>query len=575
TKTAPRLSRGRVRPEPRRRAFSARRPARRLSGRSGSWPRCARGDDEAWFGCLETRGVSTRVLTGAPASVKARSGPGGPRGGRREKALRAVRREGPLHESRQGARPGNSPALALARVRASGSVHAAHAARHRRGLLGLLLLDDHRLRREQQAGDGRRVLERRAGDLRRVDHARLDQVLVLVGLGVVAEVEVVAAPDALDHDRAIQARVLRDLAQRLLERTQHDLRADLLVRILELEVLEPLLDTHERDAATRDNALLDRSTRGVQRVLDAGLLLLHLGLGRRADVDHRDAAGELREPLLQLLTIVVRRGLLDRDADLVDAALDLLRIARAIDDRGVVLVHDEALRTAEVRDHRVLELEADLLGDHLAARQDRDVLQHGLAAFTEARRLDRADLEGAAQLVDHQRGQRLALDILGDDQEGLAHLRDLLEDRQQILHGADLLVVDQHQRILEHRLHPLGVGDEVRRQVATVELHALDRLERGLETLGLLDRDDAVLPDLLHGVRDQVADLRVVVRRDRADLRDLLLALGRRRDLLQLLDDLLDRLVDAALERHRVGAGGDVLETLAEDGLGEDRSGRG
>ncbi len=49
----------------------------------------------------------------------------------------------------------------------------------------------------------------------------------------------------------------------------------------------------------------------------------------------------------------------------------------------------------------------------------------------------------------------------------------------------------------------------------------------GLEALGLFDGDDAVLADLLHRLGDQVADLLVVVRRDGADLRDLLLA-GRR-----------------------------------------------
>ena len=50
---------------------------------------------------------------------------------------------------------------------------------------------------------------------------------------------------------------------------------------------------------------------------------------------------------------------------------------------------------------------------------------------------------------------------------------------------------------------------------------------------------------------------------------------GRDGDLLELLDDGGDGLVDAALERHRVRAGGDVLEAFAEDRLGEDGRGRG
>ncbi len=84
--------------------------------------------------------------------------------------------------------------------------------------------------------------------------------------------------------------------------------------------------------------------------------------------------------------------------------------------------------------------------DHAATGQDGDVLEHGLAAVAEAGRLHRGDLQGAAQLVDDQGGQGLALDVLGDDQQRTAHLRDLLQDRQQVLHGRDLLVVDEDVR---------------------------------------------------------------------------------------------------------------------------------
>ena len=41
----------------------------------------------------------------------------------------------------------------------------------------------------------------------------------------------------------------------------------------------------------------------------------------------------------------------------------------------------------------------------------------------------------------------------------------------------------------KHHLHALGVGHEVGREVAAVELHALDHVERGLHALGLFDGD--------------------------------------------------------------------------------------
>src|SRR5690606_29884431 len=98
--------------------------------------------------------------------------------------------------------------------------------------------------------------------------------------------------------------------------------------------------------------------RCMQCVFDTRLLLLHLGFRGSADVDDGNATSKLRKTLLELLTIVVRRALLDGSADFLHAAFDVLRLASAIDDGGVVLVDDNALRGTKVGEHRVLELEA-------------------------------------------------------------------------------------------------------------------------------------------------------------------------------------------------------------------------
>ena len=82
------------------------------------------------------------------------------------------------------------------------------------------------------------------------------------------------------------------------------------------------------------------------------------------------------------------------------------------------------------------------------------------------------------------------------------------------------------------------------------------------------------LPTFLHRLGDQVTDLLVVVRGDGTDLGNLLLAGRGHRDGPELLDDGLDGAIDPTLQLHRVGAGGDVLQALAEDGLGQN-GGRG
>jgi hypothetical protein len=164
------------------------------------------------------------------------------------------------------------------------------------------------------------------------------------------------------------------------------------------------------------------------------------------------------------------------------------------------------------------QLHAEFIRDQLTAGQDRDVFQHRLAPVAEAGRLDGGDLQPAAQAVDDQRCQGLAFDVFGDDQERTARLHHGLEHRQHRLQAGQFLLVQQHVDVLELGGHFLGVGDEIGRQVAAVEFHALDDVDFGCERLVLLDGDDALITDLLHRLRDHLADRSIPVRRNGADL---------------------------------------------------------
>ena len=188
-----------------------------------------------------------------------------------------------------------------------------------------LLLDDERFGREQEPGDRRRVLQRRAGDLGRVDDARLHQVLVRVGERVEAERVVLRtrAPSrrrsSLRRPRSCTImRIGSSMARRMMSTPICSSASP------SLRFLSARWRAEQRHAAARDDALFDGRAGRVQRVLDAGLLLLHLGLGGRADLDHGDAAGQLGQPLLELLLVVVGRAS-SRSATRIslDAALDL------------------------------------------------------------------------------------------------------------------------------------------------------------------------------------------------------------------------------------------------------------
>src|SRR6266487_1821291 len=324
--------------------------------------------------------------------------------------------------------------------------------------------------------------------------------------------------------------------------------------------------TQQGDAAARHDAFFNRRTGRMHRVIHAILAFPHLDLGRAADADHRDAARELGQTLLQLLTVVVRGGFIDLRLDLGNAGLDVGLFSGAADDRGVFLVDHHLLGATEHLQRDVLELDAEIFRDRLTTGQNGDVLQHGLAAIAEARSLDGGNLEAATQTVDDEGGESFAFDVFRDNDERLAGLNHGFKQRKQFVQAGELLLVDQDVGIVHFNAHLVGVGDEVGRDVAAVELHAFDDVEFGLKRLGFFNRDDALVADLLHGVGEELADFGVAVGRDGADLGDFLV----RGDLLGVLDEVGDHgfhsQVDTTLQVHRVHAGGNRLGAFTDDG---------
>src|SRR5467141_593114 len=320
---------------------------------------------------------------------------------------------------------------------AGSEIHAAHAAtrRHAATAAGVLLrqFGHHGFGGDQQSRNRGCVLDRRPHDLGRVDDALGDQVDVFARLRVEAVGVLILLEDLADDDRAVLARVDRDLARRPGERLADDLDAGLLVVVRGLDALELLGSTEQGDAAARYDAFLNRRTGRMHRVINAVLALLHFDLGRAADADHRDAACELGQTLLQLLTVVVRGGFLDLRLDLADAGFDVGLLAGAADNGGVFLVDHHLLGATEHGERDVLHLDAEIFRNRLTAGQHREVLQHRLAAIAEARSLDGCDLEAATQTVDDEGGQGLAFDVFGDYHKRLAALHYGFQQRKQFI----------------------------------------------------------------------------------------------------------------------------------------------
>ena len=172
--------------------------------------------------------------------------------------------------------------------------------------------------------------------------------------------------------------------------------------------------------------------------------------------------------------------------------------------------------------------------------------------------------------VNHQDGQGISLDILGDDENRLPFLENLFQQRNKVLGCGNFLFVNEDICVLKVALHLRGVGHEVRREVAAVELHTFDKLVASLGAFSFFDGDDAVFADLFHGFGNDGADFFVMVCGNGGYRLHVLEAGALLGAFFQTLDNLLDSGFHATLHEHGVGAGNNSLQAFVEDSLSHD-----
>mmetsp|Transcript_23542 Transcript_23542/g.55613 ORF Transcript_23542/g.55613 Transcript_23542/m.55613 type:complete len:374 (-) Transcript_23542:728-1849(-) len=362
--------------------------------------------------------------------------------------------------------------------------HAAHAPRHsprRAASLSFLRghVSDHALARREKTGHARGIHDARPRNLRRVDDPRLVHVRVHSVPRVESHLDGrVGLRQLATDDGPLLSRVHGYGRQRRPEGLLDYLDADPLVHVLGRvgDLIENCGAVEKSLASPRDNALLDGRPRRVEGVDDAVLLLVHLDLTRAPDLDHCDASRELSKAFLELLPLVVRLGRLDAGPDQLAPLVDEGLCARSVEYDRVVLSNLDSLRGTQLLGRGLLDLHPRLLRDNGPARQDGEVLHRRLAVIAKTRRLDGAHLDPGAELVDHKRGQGLALDVLGHDQQALLRLDHPLQDRDELLDARHLLLHEEDHGVLELANLRLGVGDEVGRDETALEPHPLDDL---------------------------------------------------------------------------------------------------
>mmetsp|Transcript_61786 Transcript_61786/g.163792 ORF Transcript_61786/g.163792 Transcript_61786/m.163792 type:complete len:642 (+) Transcript_61786:81-2006(+) len=453
-------------------------------------------------------------------------------------------------------------------------VHARVGAAHRGGvhaLVGLLDVGDERGGGEDGGGDGARVEHRLLCDRRRVDDAHLQEVAVRVGRRVPAVAKIFVA-DALEDDGTLGARVGGDLDYGRLDGAVEDVDGEALVIIGHLRHHLVLGAQHvdEGGAAPRHDALCHRRLDRVERVLVAQLLVLELRLRRGAHLDPADRSSQLGDALLGLLLVELGVAVLKLGANLLDALGDGVVVLAGGDHGAALLGHGDARRRPQHLRRDRLEREPELLRHECAARQRRNVLEVARTPLAKAGRLDRAHLEHAAHLVEHERRERLARHVLCDDEQRVFGLDEPLEQRHELVHILDLAVGDEDLGVGELARLQLLVLHKVRRDVPAVDLHPLGEVDLVHQRLAILDHRRAVGAHTLEARRDR-ATHRLRPRRDRRHVLDVLVVGDRLGHRLDFGGEQLRRLLQPTLEAHRVGARGDELEALAHQRLRQHR----
>lgn len=459
------------------------------------------------------------------------------------------------------------------------TTHTTSTAHGRSRHLLLRSIDDGNLSGTQQRSNTRRINERSANNLQGINDTSSDHIDILASSAVEALVEVssILIRKLANNDRTLKTSVLDDRARGTGDGALDDVDTEVLIEVGSLGVLQTISSgLEESSATTGQDTLLDSSACSVQCIDDTVLLLTDLDLRGTADLNDSDTAGELSKTLLELLLLVLGGRLVSDDAaDLLAALGDSVLASLAVQDDGVLLGDGDGAGRSELVRSALLELEIELVGEDGGVGQDTDIAEDRLAVVAEAGGLDGSDLELATELVEDADGESLALNVLCDDDEGTAEGGRGLEGGEDVLDSRDLLLREQDQWLLELDLLGLGIGDEVRRDVAAVETHTLRNLQLILDGLAVLDGNDTFLADLLHGVGDQVTNVSIAVGGDGSDLSNLSSGGDILLVVLQVIDNSVDGGLDTAAEVHGVAAGSNVLDGLAEDGAGEDGGGGG
>ena len=283
-------------------------------------------------------------------------------------------------------------------------------------------------------------------------------------------------------------------------------------------------------------------------------------------MDDCNTTGQLANPLLHLFLVKVRSRKCNLVLDFLNPFCNGFLFASTTNQNGVFLVDDCLTNTTQHINGSILQFHIQILGDDSTASQDGNILQHFLSSVAKARSLHCCTLECTTQVVQDNGGQCFAFDIFCNNQQLLAHLYNLFQQRQDFLNVADGSVCQEDQSVIVYDLHLLPIGYHIWRQIATVKLHTFYHFAVGLCGLAFFNRDDTICCHLFHCLCNQLADI-FIRRRNGCNSCNILRTVDFLGIFLNAVHCGIDCLCNPLAKYHRVCTCCNVLQSFVNDCL--------
>ena len=229
---------------------------------------------------------------------------------------------------------------------------------------------------------------------------------------------------------------------------------------------------------------------------------------------------------MKLFTIVIAIGIIDFASDLSYTTFDRVLLSSTADHDRVLAGDRDLLDAAQITQLNGFQVDSQIFENRFAVRQRRNIAKDRLTTITVSRSLYRSDAQNTSHLIDNESRQRVSFNIFSDHQQRLLRLADRFEKRNHLFVIGDLLFMDQDIAVFQFDRHLILIGYEVRREEASIKLHAFNNFNCRFTSTTFFDSDHAILANLQERIRQNITDRWVIVASNGRNLFDLFLVLS-------------------------------------------------